>query len=442
MTHPSGAPSASWTELIARFRSRDATVAVVGLGYVGLPVALGFAREGFAVLGVDADPKRVEAIRSGTSYLRDVSDDELAEALAAARFQVDTSYEAMSGADAILICVPTPLFEGTPDLTPIKSAGEALGEVLTKGTLVVLESTTYPGTTEEILMPLLGAHGLEAGTDFLLAFSPERIDPGNDNFSFTDIPKIVGGIDALSTEAAEALYSQVVPKVVKVPGTREAEMSKLIENTFRHVNIALVNELAVYAHDLGIDIWESIGAAATKPFGFMPFWPGPGWGGHCIPLDPAYLSWRVRKDRAHEIRFVELAHMVNAEMPRHVVERVSLLLNDMGKAVKGAKVLGVGVAYKGGTEDRRGSPGLIVLSELRKRGADVSYLDPLVPEAIIAGENQHSIVADPDTIAAQDLLVVLAPQIEVPWEALERSARMILDCCNAYGRTGGKIVRL
>jgi UDP-N-acetyl-D-glucosamine dehydrogenase len=306
----------------------------------------------------------------------------------------------------------------------------------------VLESTTYPGTTEEVLLPLLEAGGLRAGTDFLLAFSPERIDPGNPHFGFRDIPKLVGGVSPDSTRAAEALYAQVVPKVITVSGPKEAEMAKLLENIFRHVNIALVNELATYAHEMDVDIWEAIEAAASKPFGYMPFFPGPGWGGHCIPLDPAYLSWRVRKDRAHEVKFVELAHTVNAEMPRYVVERVGSLLNDIHKSVRGSRVLGIGAAYKGGTEDTRGSPALKVLSILAARGADVSYHDPMVGQADVHGRTLRSTPLSPETIREQDLILVLIPQAGVDWDLLIREAQCILDCCNALRRKGPTVRRL
>lgn len=419
-------------QLIQRLESRDARVVVVGLGYVGLPVAVQFAHAGFSVVGVDLDLHRVASLRERRSYLRDVSDEDLAEVHRLGRFSATSSYEAVAEADAILICVPTPLFEGQPDLSPIRSAGEAVAQFLTKDTLVILESTTYPGTTEEILVPLLERSGLRAGIDFLVAFSPERIDPGNASFAFGDIPKIIGGADADAARAAEALYSHVVPKIVVARGTREAEMAKLIENTFRHVNIALVNELAVYAHEMGIDIWDAIELAASKPFGYMPFWPGPGWGGHCIPLDPSYLSWRVRKDRSHEVRFVELAHMVNAEMPRHVLDRVTQLLNDQSKPLRASRILGVGVAYKPGTGDYRGSPALKVLGDLAKRGSVVDYHDPLVPEVTIYSTPQQSVDLTPENLRTYDLVVVFIEQEEVDWDLVQNAAPGLFDCCNAY----------
>ena len=430
------------TTLLEALEGRRALVGVVGLGYVGLPVAVSFAEAGFSVLGVDPDRGRVTAVEDGRSYLHDVVDARLRKLRTSGKLRATTSYRRLSKADAVLICVPTPLVDGRPDLTAIEAAGRSLGKVLSPGTLVVLESTTYPGTTEEVLLPLLEAGGLKAGEDFLLAFSPERIDPGNPHFGFGDIPKVVGGLTAESTRAAEALYGHVVPKVVTVSGPKEAEMAKLLENIFRHVNIALVNELATYAHEMDVDIWEAVEAAATKPFGYMPFFPGPGWGGHCIPLDPAYLSWRVRKDRAHEVKFVELAHTVNAEMPRYVVERVGSLLNDRNKSVRGSRVLGIGAAYKGGTEDTRESPALKVLSILAGRGAEVSYHDPLVPEVDVGGRSLRSVPLDAGSVKAQDLVVALIPQTGVDWDLVAREAACILDCCNALRRKGGTIERL
>jgi UDP-N-acetyl-D-glucosamine dehydrogenase len=289
--------SHKWVGLINSLESCEATIGVIGLGYVGLPVALAFCEAGFNVIGIDVDPERVEPLRGGHSSITDVTDERLARANESGRFAVDCEYSGLAEADAVLICVPTPLTEGIPDVSAITWAGTALREVLKPGAIVVLESTTYPGTTEDVLAPLLSANGKRFGEDFLLAFSPERIDPGNPQYAFEDIPKIVGGADEWSTKVAETLYLKVVPKVVTVSGTREAEMAKLIENTFRHVNIALVNELATYAHAWGIDIWEAIDAAASKPFGYMPFYPGPGWGGHCIPLDPTYPGGSARSTR-------------------------------------------------------------------------------------------------------------------------------------------------
>ena len=429
-------------DFLDKVESRSAIIGVVGIGYVGLPISVSFAEAGFQVAGIDLREEKVATINSGASHLRDVADAKVKMLVDKGKLAASTSFEPLRDADAVIICVPTPLAGGQPDLSRVVFAGEEIAKVLKPGSLFVLESTTYPGTTEELLQPLLEAGGLKAGQDFLLAYSPERIDPGNPAYSFEDIPKVVGGIDLTSTDAAAALYRQVVPKVVVVSGTREAELAKLIENTYRHVNIALVNELAIYSHELGIDIWEAIEAAATKPFGFQPFWPSPGWGGHCIPLDPSYLSWKVRQSRSHEVRFVELAQSINSEMPRHVIERISRLLNDAGKPIKGTRILGIGVAYKGGTEDTRESAGVKVLEKLRERGAIVGYHDPLVPEVEIAGEMKASESLSDGTLAAQDLVLVFVRQEGVDWEDLAARAQLIFDCCNAFGRKGGNIFRL
>lgn len=429
-------------ELMRRIADRDAVLGVIGLGYVGLPVAVSFAEAGFKVRGVDLNDERVSDLKEGRSFLRDVPDEQIATLRDSGRLVASTGHSELSDADAILICVPTPITDGAPDLSLVASAGVAVGEVLKRGSLVVLESTTYPGSTEELLAPLLEAGGFKAGDDFLLAFSPERIDPGNPVFSFSDIPKIVGGFDEHSTAAAAALYGAVVPKVVTVSGTKEAELAKLIENTFRHVNIALVNELAVYAHEMGIDIWEAIDAAASKPFGFMPFYPGPGWGGHCIPLDPAYLSWRVRRDRSHEVRFVEVAQAVNSEMPRYVAERVSLMLNEQGQSVRAAKILAIGASYKPGVDDTREAGALKVISRLSKQGADVSYHDPLVASITVGGRELSSVALSKQVLAEQDLVLILVAQIGVGWDAIASGSRLVLDCCNALGRRGGNVYRL
>ena len=434
-------PQASLAAFIEKIETTDALIGVVGLGYVGLPVTLSFAEAGFRVHGVDLDEDRINKLNAGESYLGDVSSEQIRRHRDSGRFSAMGDYEALSGADAILISVPTPLRDGAPDLSRVVAAGESIAAVMKPNSLVVLESTTYPGTTQELLAPLLEESGMVAGEDFFLAFSPERIDPGNAIYDFEDIPKVVGGVNEDSAMAASKLYESVLPKVFTVSSPKEAELSKLIENTFRHVNIALVNELAVYAHDMGVDIWESIEAAGTKPFGFMPFWPGPGWGGHCIPLDPAYLSYRVRQDRAHEVRFVELAHAVNSEMPRYVVGRASLLLNREGKAIKGSSILGVGVAYKGGTEDTREAPGLKVLTELAKRGARVSYLDPLVTEATIGGATMRSVGSTED-VSQYDLVITLIPQHRVDWQGISKDCRLALDCCRMLTVTDDRVERL
>ena len=429
-------------EFLRRIDSKEALIGVVGLGYVGLPVAVTFAEAGYRVAGIELREEKVEILNSGASHLRDMPDERVAPLVEAGRLSASTSFDPLKKADAVIVCVPTPLAKGAPDLSNVVFAGESLGKVIKPGSLFVLESTTYPGTTEELLQPLLEVGGLKAGEDFFLAFSPERIDPGNPSYDFADIPKVVGGMNEASTKAAAALYEQVVPKVVTVSGTREAEMAKLIENIYRHINIALVNELALYSHEMGIDIWEAIEAASTKPFGFMPFWPSPGWGGHCIPLDPSYLSWKVRQYRDHEIRFVELAQSINSEMPRYVLDRVGQLLNDKDKSIKGAKVLCIGVAYKGGSEDVRESAGLRVISLLQKRGAKVCYHDPLVPQVEIAGESLESCPLDDETLKEQDVVVILIPQTGVDWSLVEEQASTIFDCCRAIRHPSDKVSRL
>lgn len=426
--------------LIDRIAAREAVVGIIGLGYVGFPVAVSFAEAGFAVIGVDVNDEKIRNLENGRSYVRDIPQERLQALRDRLTFSAD--YAALEGCDAVLISVPTPLLDGAPDLSMVVAAGEGVTSVLRAGMLVVLESTTYPGCTEDLLRPLLERDGLSATQDFLLAYSPERIDPGNPVFAFSDIPKVVGGLNEAATSAATKLYEQVVPKVIAVSGTREAEMTKLLENTFRHVNIALVNELAVYAHELGIDIWEVIEAAATKPFGYMPFWPGPGWGGHCIPLDPAYLSYRVRQHRAHDVRFVELAHAVNSEMPRYVVERISLLLNDQERSINGSRILGIGVGYKGGTEDTRESPGVKVLDTLQRRGARIAYHDPLVPSLKVGGRIYESLPLTKSELRTFHLVVILIPQAGVAWEVIRSSAPMVLDCCNVLATKGNNVTRL
>jgi UDP-N-acetyl-D-glucosamine dehydrogenase len=430
-------------ELLLKIEDRSARIGIVGIGYVGLPIAVAFGEAGFDVVGIDLRQEKVDTINAGASHLMDVPEDRIKALVDAGRLKASSDFAPLHEADAVIICVPTPLASGQPDLSRVVFAGEEIAKVLKPGSLFILESTTYPGTTEELLQPLLEAGGLTAGTDFLLAYSPERIDPGNPQYEFEDIPKVVGGIDEASTEAARALYQTVVPKVVVVSGTREAELAKLIENTYRHVNIALVNELAIYSHELGIDIWEAIEAAATKPFGFQAFWPSPGWGGHCIPLDPSYLSWKVRQSRSHEVRFVELAQSINSEMPRHVIERLSALLNDAGKPIRGSKILGIGVAYKGGTEDTRESSGLRILDMLARKGAEVSYHDPLVAEVETDdGIKMESVPLETSTLETQDAVVVFVPQTGVDWETIVEHAPLIFDCCNAFGRTTKNLHRL
>src|SRR3954467_4609385 len=362
-----------------RIRARQARVGVIGLGYVGLPLVVEFARAGFDVTGFDVDASKTDQINAGKSYIPDVLDTDLAACVAAGKLRATTDMSQLAEMDAIDICVPTPLRKTKdPDLSYVVHAVEAVAATLRRGQLVILESTTYPGTTDEVVQPMLVAKGFTPDVDFFLAFSPERVDPGNPQFNTKNIPKIVGGVGPASTEVAAALYGATVQHVIQVTSTRVAEMVKLLENTFRAVNIGLVNEIALMCHKMNIDVWEVIDAAKTKPFGFMPFYPGPGLGGHCIPIDPFYLSWKARQS-GFECRFIELAGQVNSSMPAYVVERVAEALNSARKPVNGSRVHLVGVAYKKDVNDMRESPALDILELLVRRGANVTYADPWVP---------------------------------------------------------------
>jgi UDP-N-acetyl-D-glucosamine dehydrogenase len=369
-------------DLRARIDDRTARIGVIGLGYVGLPLAVEFSSQGFDVTGFDVDAAKVEALNAGRSYILDVPEAHLAEAVRAGRLRATADMTGLGEVDVIDICVPTPLRKTRdPDLSYVLSAVEAVRARLRRGQLVILESTTYPGTTDEVVQPALEESGLTAGADFFLAFSPERVDPGNAQYTTRTIPKVVGGVNAESTDLAKRLYAAILDTVVPVSSTQVAEMVKLLENTFRAVNIGLVNEIALMAHRMNIDVWEVIDAASTKPFGFMPFYPGPGLGGHCIPIDPFYLSWKARQS-GFECRFIELAGHVNGSMPTFVVERIGEALNSRRQAINGARIHVFGVAYKRDVSDLRESPALDVLELLHRRGATLSYSDPYVPELV------------------------------------------------------------
>src|ERR1043166_7237659 len=364
---------------LERIRTRTARVGVIGLGYVGLPLAVEFAHAGFDVTGFDVDQTKTDQINAGRSYIPDVAEPDLAACVRGAKLRATTDMSLLATMDAIDICVPTPLRKTKdPDLSYVVKAVEAAAAALRRGQLVILESTTYPGTTDEVVQPMLEAGGLKADVDFFLAFSPERVDPGNRTFTTKNIPKIVGGVGPASTEAAAALYGSIVGTVVPVSSTRVAEMVKLLENTFRAVNIGLVNEIALMCNKMDIGVWEVIDAAKTKPFGFMPFYPGPGLGGHCIPIDPYYLSWKARQT-GFECRFIELAGHINSSMPHFVVDRIAEALNSRKKAINGSNIHIVGIAYKRDVNDMRESPALDVMELLTKRGAQLSYSDPHVP---------------------------------------------------------------
>jgi UDP-N-acetyl-D-glucosamine dehydrogenase len=398
------------------------TVGVIGLGYVGLPLAVAFAREGCEVIAVDLDAHKLEAIAAGASYVEDVSSEDLRSVIA--RIRPTSDYALLAAADAVLVCVPTPLTRNRePDLGPLIEAARALGEVLVADQLVVLESTTYPGTTRERMAPLLEESGLAAGRDFHLAFSPERVDPGRTDYTLRNTPKVVGGLTDACAERAQALYALVCDDVVRVSSPEAAEMTKLLENIFRSVNIALVNELAMLTDRMGIDVWEVVEAAATKPYGFMRFEPGPGMGGHCLPVDPFYLSWRAREfDMATE--FIELAGKVNQQMPYHCVAKAQRALNDRGMPVKGSRVLVVGVSYKPGVGDVRESPALKIISLLGALGAEVLYHDPHVPSLAEFGLVSTPL---PEGVAAADLAVIVTVHPGVDHELLARRARLLLD---------------
>jgi UDP-N-acetyl-D-glucosamine dehydrogenase len=433
----------SASNILERIQRRDARVGVIGLGYVGLPLAVEFARAGFPVTGFDVDAGKVAQINDGKSYIPDVADADLAAHVRAGKLKATTDMARLAEMDAIDIAVPTPLRKTKdPDLSYIVRAVEAVAAVMKRGQLVILESTTYPGTTDEVVQPMLEAKGLTAGVDFFLAFSPERVDPGNKQFVTRNIPKIVGGVGENSTKAAAALYAATVEQVVPVSSTRVAEMVKLLENTFRAVNIGLVNELAQMCHKMDIDVWEVIQAAKTKPFGFMAFYPGPGLGGHCIPIDPFYLSWKARQS-GFECRFIELAGQVNGAMPEFVIERVVDALNDVRKSVNGSRIHVYGVAYKRDVGDMRESPALDIIELLTRRGAEVSYSDPWVP-ALREGGHTLDAIAEAEALRRRpDCVVICTDHSAFDWPALVTSGVPIVDTRDALRKfTSSNIVRL
>jgi len=433
----------TFSTLLGRIRSRQAHVGVIGLGYVGLPLAVEFAHAGFTVTGFDVDERKAAQINAGKSYIPDVSESDLAACVRARKLEATTDMSRLGDMDAIDICVPTPLRKTKdPDLSYVVLAVEAVAATLKRGQLIILESTTYPGTTEEVVQPMLEAKGLSADVDFLLAFSPERVDPGNQQFTTRNIPKIVGGVGAASTAAAAELYGATVDHVVPVSSTRVAEMVKLLENTFRAVNIGLVNEIALMCNKMDIDVWEVIDAAKTKPFGFMPFYPGPGLGGHCIPIDPFYLSWKARQN-GFECRFIELAGHINSAMPAYVVERIADALNAARKPINGSRVHLLGVAYKRDVGDMRESPALDVLELLAKRGATLSYSDPYVSELRHDGHTMTSIDVADALAQRPDCTVICTDHTTFDYEALVASGTLIVDTRNALkGRDAPTIFRL
>jgi UDP-N-acetyl-D-glucosamine dehydrogenase len=434
------------SELEQKLKGKHAKVAVLGLGYVGLPLAVVFAEAGFDVTGIDPDKSKADAIQKGESYIGDIDSAQVAKLTKAGKLQASTDFALLTNIDAVSICVPTPLRKtGDPDLSFIVSATEQLAKYMHPGMVVVLESTSYPGTTRELVLDKLQAtSGLKVGVDFFLAFSPERVDPGREDWTTINMPKVIGGITAACGEVATLWYSLALQKVIPVSSAEVAEMAKLLENTFRMVNVGLVNEMALMCQRLGVDVWEVIDAAATKPFGFMKFTPGPGLGGHCIPIDPLYLSWKL-KSLNYTARFIELASEINTNMPRYVVDRVQQALNDEGKALNGSKVLVLGAAYKPDIDDLRESPALDVIALLREKKAAVSYHDPYIPHLDHEDWTMDSVDDAIKAAKGADVVVVVTNHKAYDYPALLKNSKLILDTRNAFGyiaKGDAKVVKL
>ena len=436
--------------LLDKIAARSAQVGIIGLGYVGLPLAAEFAAKGFSATGFEVDQRKADAINRGESYIIDVPTSQVAELVSSGRLKATTDFAQLRDQDIIIICVPTPLRKTKdPDVSYILAASEKIAETLRPGQLIILESTTYPGTTDEVLRPMFDAKGLELDRDYFLAFSPERVDPGNPQFNTHNIPKVVGGVTADSTDVAVATYGAIVANVHRVGSARAAEAAKLLENTFRAVNIGMVNELAQLCDTLGIDTWEVIEAAATKPFGFMAFYPGPGIGGHCIPLDPHYLSWKARM-HGFEARFISLAEEVNSRMPEHVVELVMRGLNNHRKPVNGSRVLILGVAYKNDIDDMRESPALAIIDKLQKLGAVVSFHDPYVAEVHLENDTHdhlNGIALTAEIVQNADCVVIVTNHKNVDYKWVAERASLIVDTRNATrslkdDKLNEKIIRL
>jgi UDP-N-acetyl-D-glucosamine dehydrogenase len=433
--------------LIDRFKTRQARIGVLGLGYVGLPLAVIFAEAGFTVLGIDPDKRKVDSVNKSVSYIQDVPTEQLAKLVKSGRLKASVDFSALKEMDAVSICVPTPLRKtGDPDMSFIVSATEELAKYMHAGMVVVLESSTYPGTTREILLPRLGSDkGLQVGKDLFLAFSPERVDPGREDWTTYNTPKVVGGITQDCCDVATAWYEQALKTVFTVSTAEAAEMAKLLENTFRMINIGLVNELAIMCERLGVDVWEVIDAAATKPFGFMKFTPGPGLGGHCIPIDPLYLSWKMKAFN-YNARFIELASEINTNMPRYAVNRVMDFLNDHGKALRGSTCLVLGAAYKPNIDDIRESPALDVMGLLKNKGAIVSYHDPYIPSLLTHDDERMQSVPDlMAAVRAVDCVIIITNHKDYDYPAILEAANLVFDSRNALGKLGKgnpKVARL
>ena len=423
--------------LVDRIKDRSARIGIIGLGYVGLPLAVAYAEKGFPVCGFDISAAKVKLINSGGSDIDDIPASRVAPLVASGRLKATGDDAVLADVDCVFICVPTPLSKTKdPDISYILSACDALRRHLHREMLVVLESTTYPGTTDEAIKPRLEESGLKTGQDFYLAFSPERVDPGNAHYTTQNTPRVVGGITDECARIARICYEQVIPNIYPVSSTRAAEMVKLLENTFRSVNIGLVNEVALMCHRLNLDVWEIIAAAATKPFGFMPFYPGPGLGGHCIPIDPHYLSWKL-KALNYYARFIELAGDVNSHMPEWVVDRITALLNTHTLSVKGTKILILGVAYKKNIQDIRESPALDVMELLESRGADLSYVDPYVPVIKLHGRTMKSARLTKTALEEADLIVILTDHSQFDYGFVVKNSRLVFDTRNATAQVKG-----
>jgi len=428
---------------IDKIQNKKACLSVIGLGYVGLPLLVEFAKAGYRCVGIDIDPEKIRRVNEGDSYVGDVSSKSLKEAVDSGRLSASTDFGALADADTVNICVPTPLRKTRdPDISHIVSAVKEIRKHLHAGQLIILESTTYPGTTEEVILPMLEESGLKVGRDFFLAFSPERVDPGNSSYNTKTIPKVVGGITPECTEVASALYASTLTETVPVKSAKSAETVKLLENTFRSVNIGLVNEVALMCDKMGIDVWEVIDAAATKPFGFMPFYPGPGLGGHCIPIDPFYLSWKAKLS-GFEARFIELAGQVNGSMPEHVVHKITRALNRFQKSVNGASILILGVSYKPDIDDIRESPALDVIRLLQQQGADVSYHDKLVAANPVELRDVENVELTKEVVSGCDCAAIVTGHSGVDYEFILEHAPVIVDTRNVFkGSTSDKIVRI
>jgi UDP-N-acetyl-D-glucosamine dehydrogenase len=438
----SGTFTPHYQEIRKKIVNRKAKLCIVGLGYVGLPLAIAFSKKGYFVYGFDTNPQHIERLKKGEPYIVDVNPKEALSLLHKGKFLPTTDTAVLGDVDIIIVCVPTPLRKvKVPDISYVVNASRAIEKHLKQGQLIILESTSYPTTTREVMLPILKKSGLREENDFFLCFSPERVNPADKDFPLTKIPKVVGGLSRASTELGHLLYSQIIKKVFGVSSPEAAETAKLLENTFRLINIALINEFALVCHKMNIDIWEVIEAAKTKPFGFMPFYPGPGLGGHCIPVDPLYLSWKAKK-LGFKTKMIDLASYINHYMPIHVVERVEGLLTKKAVTLKGAKILILGVAYKKDVKDLRESPALEIIEHFQKKGARVSFHDPLIPYLKIGAINIKGIALNKSTLKTFDCVVVVTDHSSIDYALVKNNAKLIFDTRNIYKKPGGTVVRL